>query len=185
MKRRFALLLAVATVALVVGLTPMAHADTSAIPAGSYTVDLPGGGTLGFSVDASGNVTVTMVPDGTTAGTPSLTDEGFSVTLTNGTVSNLVEVEVENEDGQLQVKAEQEVEDAGDHESTSSSGDVSGEDHSSGSGDVSGEQPSPEPTESVSTSGDGSGDNSGSSDASPTPTSSPTSGSDGGSGSDG
>jgi len=177
MKRRLALLIAVAIVALMAGVGSAAHAaENEVIPAGTYSVALPGGGTLGFTVDSAGNVTITVVPDGATAGTPTLQGDGFTLVLTNGTATSLVEVQAENEDGQLTVKAEQET----DNTETEHSGeDISGEGQRDGAAepeDVSSPVPQPQPTETATSSGDDHADVSG--DASPSP--GDTSGSDGG-----
>lgn len=67
--------------------------------AGTFTVTLPGVGSLSFGVDpTSGALTgLTVAPvdgSGFTAGTPALTEEGVSITFTSGTGSTVLQVEV-------------------------------------------------------------------------------------------
>jgi len=76
---------------------PAAPVVTSA--AGTFTVTLPGVGSLSFGVDpTSGALTgLTVAPvdgSGFTAGTPALTEEGVSITFTSGTGSTVLQVEV-------------------------------------------------------------------------------------------
>jgi len=78
----------------------------------AFTVDLPGVGSLVFSVDpASGaisNVVVTAAASGDfTAGTPKVTEEGVEVSFTSPSgTSQVLAVEVEQDDGVVKVEAE-------------------------------------------------------------------------------
>src|SRR6185437_13901935 len=74
---------------------------TVTMTAGSFTVTLPGVGTLSFSVtpgtDALSNLTVTPADPSITAGTPVLTDEGVQVRFSTPTGTETLEVEVEGD----------------------------------------------------------------------------------------
>jgi hypothetical protein len=126
LKVRFAALVAASLLGL--GLTaPAALAGSTTPPptvtqsAGTFTVSLPGVGSVVFTVDpatgAISGLVVTADPaGGFAAGTPAVTDEGVQVHFTsaNGTVQAL-NVEVEREDGVVKVTAESEA-DQPDHE---------------------------------------------------------------------
>lgn len=85
---------------------------TVTMTAGSFTVTLPGVGTLSFSVapgtDTLSDLTVTPADPSITAGTPVLTDEGVQVRFTTPTGAETLEVEVEGDGPVPVVKAEAE-----------------------------------------------------------------------------
>jgi hypothetical protein len=85
---------------------------TVTMTAGSFTVTLPGVGTLSFSVapgtETLNNLTVTPADPSITAGMPVLTDEGVQVRFTTPTGIETVEVEVEGDGPVPVVKAEAE-----------------------------------------------------------------------------
>lgn len=85
---------------------------TVTMTAGSFTVTLPGVGTLSFSVapgtDTLSDLTVTPADPSITAGTPVLTDEGVQVRFTTPTGAQTLEVEVEGDGPVPVVKAEAE-----------------------------------------------------------------------------
>jgi len=76
----------------------------------SFTVTLPGIGSLSFSVDPSTDaltgLIVTPADPSITAGTPSFTDEGVQVLFTSATGSETLEVEVEGDGSMPKVTAE-------------------------------------------------------------------------------
>jgi hypothetical protein len=174
---------------------------------GSFTVTLPGVGSLSFSVDPSTHaltgVMVTPADPSVVAGTPVLTDEGVQVLFTTATGNETLEVEVEGEDGVPVVKAEAQ----GPEDGTEDGGTAVRTDEGNNENENQNENPNEnenEPGEdqatptqptTASTSGDRSGDGADqgtttTTTSSPPPSGTPTStgtssGSDGGSGNDG
>lgn len=102
------------------GIAAPAFADGSLAPVptvsqatgGSFTVDLPGVGSLSFTVDPTTGVisnVLATADTGFTAGTPAASEEGVQVSLTStgGTVT-LLQAEVNHEDGTVKVQPEAE-----------------------------------------------------------------------------
>lgn len=150
---------------------------------GSFTVTLPGVGSLSFSVDptthALTGLMVTPADPSIVAGTPMLTDEGVQVLFSSPTGAQTLEVEVEGEGAVPVVKAEADgaetaVENDGDH---NGAGDNENEpaDNENEQGDNAGTPPvtsTTTPTTTEDRSGDGSGDNTPA--TTPAPPSTPT-----------
>ena len=81
--------------------------------AGTFTVTLPGVGSLSFGVDPTSGaltaLTVTPAPgSGFTAGTPVTTEEGVQVLFTGASGSQLLEVTVDQDEAVTEVRAEAE-----------------------------------------------------------------------------
>jgi hypothetical protein len=136
---------------------------------GTWTVALPGVGTLSFTIDPStGSVTgLTVTPavgSGFTAGTPTVTTEGVEVVFSSGTTSEVLQVKVEQEDGVPTVTAEVQVPDteSGDQTNGTTGSSDGTEGGTSDGGDSS------------SSSGDDGQDNAASATSSTTTTSTPT-----------
>jgi hypothetical protein len=104
------LALGVAGPAAVADTTPTTPPPTVSQSANTFTVNLPGVGSLSFMVDpatgAVSNLVATADP-GFTAGTAAVTDEGVQVTFTApDATTQVLKVEVEREDGAIKVTAE-------------------------------------------------------------------------------
>jgi hypothetical protein len=139
-RNRFAILAFGATLALgsVAGFVGTAAAadgtppETSTpVPSGPVSLTIPGVGLVSFNLDPLGAITdIVIAPEaGLTAGTPTLTTEGFSVDLTaaDGTV-RVFEVSVSNENGQLQIETGVEVGDnSGDNSGDNNGGQNTGD----------------------------------------------------------
>ena len=82
---------------------------SGSVGSGDYVVTLPGAGSVTFTVDETGAIVALVVtPDaGVTAGEPVVTDEGVTITFTgpDGAV-RVLEIEVETEDGVIDVEIE-------------------------------------------------------------------------------
>jgi hypothetical protein len=155
---------------------------------GSFTVTLPGVGSLSFSVDptthALTGLMVTPADPSIVAGTPMLTDEGVQVLFSSPTGAQTLEVEVEGEGAVPVVKAEADgaengagtaVENDGDHNGAADNENEPGENDNE-QGDNEGTPPptsTTTPTTTEDRSGDGSGDGMG--DQAPTTTTTPPS----------
>src|SRR5258708_2809414 len=79
---------------------PPASPTVVANPSGTFTVTLPGVGSLSFAVDpATGapmNLIVAPIPGSNfTAGTPRITDEGVKVVFTSATTNEVLDVDIE------------------------------------------------------------------------------------------
>jgi hypothetical protein len=91
---------------------------------GTFTVALPGVGTLSFSVDASGALSklVASPAAGLSASQLATTGEGVEVSFSGGGTARVLAVEVDREDGAVQVKAEADLEDPAKANRTDDSG---------------------------------------------------------------
>lgn len=136
MRLRTAPAVAAAVLGLAVAAPVAALADSPASPtpvvtqaASTFTVDLPGVGSLTFTVDpATGSVSglVATADSGFTAGTPSVTDEGVQVSFTDASgAPTVLQAEVERENGVVKVKPE--AEDGAGPEAAASAADPSGD----------------------------------------------------------
>ena len=109
-------------VLLGIGVTAPAFADGSSGPTpvvsqsagGVFTVDLPGVGSLTFTVDpTTGAVSgvVATAASGFSAGAPTVSAEGVQVSFTGGSGAvTLLQAEIDHEDGTVTVKPEAETE---------------------------------------------------------------------------
>jgi hypothetical protein len=113
----------------------MADSSPSAAPTvtqspSTFTVDLPGVGSLTFTVDpATGALSnlVATADSGFTAGTPQLTDEGVQVSFTSASgAPTVLQAQVEREDGTVRVKPE--VENDNDHDAAVTPANATGKD---------------------------------------------------------
>ncbi len=132
----FGLAIAPAAIAAADTPPPASTTSTTAPPApvvtsagGTFTVTLPGVGSLSFGVDpTTGALTgLTVAPvdgSGFTAGTPVLTEEGVSIAFTSGTGSTVLQVEVHPSSTGPVVTAEV--------DATEGQGDSSGQGHQPG-----------------------------------------------------
>ena len=119
MRFRTAPAVAAAVLGLAVGVPAAALADSPGRPAptvtqsaSTFTVDLPGVGSLTFTVDpATGSVSglVATADSGFTAGPPTVTDGGVQVSFTDAAgTPTVLQAEVKREDGTVRVKPEAE-----------------------------------------------------------------------------
>jgi hypothetical protein len=96
----------------------------------TFTVDLPGVGSLTFTVDpATGALSnlVATADSGFTAGTPQLTDDGVQVSFNNASgAPTVLQAEVEREDGTVKVKPE--VENENNHDGAVTAANAGGKD---------------------------------------------------------